>query len=50
MGMHVIMTGNPADGFAVIGPFNNAEEASEYADEHFREEEWWLLPLHAPED
>lgn len=39
--------GNPADGFDFIGPFDNAEEAIEYAERSCRGE-WSIINLVAP--
>lgn len=49
MGMHVVLTGNPVDGFGVLGPFATADEATEWADEALdRDVDWWVTPLNAP--
>ena len=49
-GLHIVVTGNPVDGFAFYGPFKTAEHANEEADEAFRHEEWWIAPLQALND
>ena len=47
-GMHVIIAGNPGDGFTIYGPFNNATEAAEQAnDDAHLQGDWWVLPLEA---
>lgn len=48
MDMYVLLVGNPVDGIAVFGPFNNGEEANEWADDHLRNEEWWAVALNSP--
>ena len=45
--MHVIVTGNPFDGFRLWGPFNNPEEATEWA-ERFCSGDWWLRLVELP--
>jgi hypothetical protein len=52
MGMHIVMTGNPVDGFEVLGPFATYDEASEWAERNDRkfENSWWILPLRAQEE
>ena len=48
MGLHVIIAGNPVDGFEVYGPFNNGQEAAEAGntDPHLPDD-WWIMPLYA---
>ena len=45
--MYAIMYGNPVDGFGLLGPFTDSEDAINYAEER-RETEWWLMALEAP--
>lgn len=47
MGMHVIITGNPVEGFTIIGPFTTADDAILWAMNQKWEENWWLAPLTA---
>lgn len=47
-GMMIVVSGNPVDGLYFFGPFNNSEEAIEWA-EQSREGEWWIAPLAATE-
>lgn len=42
-----VITGSPADGFEVTGPFDSHDAASEWASE--LAEGWWVQVLHAPE-
>lgn len=46
MGLHIIVTGNPVDGFEFYGPFNNGVEAAEAGntDPHLADG-WWTAPL-----
>ena len=45
---YVILTGDPADGFAVTGPFETVDEASHYLDFDLHGEDAWIVELHAP--
>jgi hypothetical protein len=45
----VIVTGNPGDGFSILGPFNELDEAIEWAEESLRGEEWWTMKMVQPE-
>ena len=47
---YVILTGNPADGFAVIGPFEDVDVASRYLDFDLHGEDAWVVLLNAPEE
>lgn len=46
--MHVIMTGNPVDGFNHFGPFDTHEEAVKFIDQQSDEIEVWVVPVLAP--
>jgi hypothetical protein len=46
---HVVMYGNPAIGFSLVGPFDTVDEANEWADDNAtREYDWWILPIAEP--
>jgi hypothetical protein len=45
---YVILTGNPADGFDVIGPFDGLEAAIQYARANIPAE-WWATVLESPD-
>jgi hypothetical protein len=47
---HIIVTGNPVDGFRYIGPFGNAEEAVEWAEHVDLEPDWWVAEVRVPND
>ena len=49
MGLHVVIFGNPIDGMSIIGPFNHAPEAVDWADEN-ADGTWWVAPLHHQEE
>jgi hypothetical protein len=44
---HVIMTGNPIDGFQLFGPFTSSEEAAKFTDQ-IDGIELWVLPISDP--
>lgn len=52
MGMHILITGNPADGFEYFGPFKTGEEAVTFGnkDAHIGDHEWWIAPLYGVEE
>lgn len=45
---HVIVCGNPCDGFEFIGTFPTGEEANDYADQWLSNRDWWVTLLQAP--
>jgi hypothetical protein len=47
--MCVVATGNLVDGFALWGPFDDADAAGSYAEEYLRNAEWWIIKLVNPE-
>lgn len=46
----VILTGNPVDGFSIIGPFSTRDDAfySGETDLTLRDADWWVAHLQAP--
>lgn len=50
MDKHIIVSGNPADGFDFFGPFTDASEANEWADGApvLQGEAWWCVKLRLP--
>ena len=46
--MFVVIHGNPADGFAYVGPFADADAATHYADAEVTHDNWWVVQLEAP--
>jgi hypothetical protein len=50
MGLHVIITGNPVDGFEIYGPFATADEAAEFTMKNPIDADWWIAPLHSIEE
>lgn len=47
--MYIIVAGNLSDGFTFVGPFNEQEDAFEYADEHLGHVITWVATLDTPE-
>lgn len=47
MGLHIIITGNPVNGFRYIGPFKTADHAIDAAERFLSgvEADWWIAPL-----
>ncbi len=51
MGMHIVIIGNPIDGFSIIGPFSTFDEAVEWASTDLASNEpWWAMKLESPSD
>ena len=51
MGMHVVIIGNPLDGFKVYGPFNTYDHAAAWTDDETRTHlETWIVPLHGEDE
>ncbi len=46
---HIIIFGNPVDGFEYVGPFDDAEAANEYAERYLSGgNDWWVVLLQEP--
>jgi translation initiation factor RLI1 len=45
---HIIVYGNPSDGFRFIGPFSNRERAENYLDTEISRENMWIAELDEP--
>jgi hypothetical protein len=46
---HIVVTGNPVDGFQFHGPFPSGNDAAEWAEQHCAREWWLIAPLEEPE-
>ena len=46
----ILIIGNPVDGLHFVGPFDTADEANEYAEVVYDDEEWWSVALESPKD
>jgi hypothetical protein len=42
--MFIVISGNPKDGFTHYGPFDDADQAEEWADENLKDS-YWVVPL-----
>jgi hypothetical protein len=45
----VVLTGNPGDGFEVIGPFIYMDDIVEYTETKLKHESVWVLEMINPE-
>lgn len=47
---HIIIYGNPSDGFTHVGPFEDGEAANTYVEntKNIRNDNWWLVKLESP--
>ena len=45
---YVIAYGNPFDGIELIGCFDQAHDANEYANRHLVQFDWWIAALQKP--
>lgn len=50
MSLCVVVKGNPADGFEVVGPFKQEHYAVDWAEEWLPDIDWWVMPLKAEEE
>lgn len=50
MELHIIIHGNPVDGFSYIGPFPNSEAAVDHAENERLAGDWWIAPLEVPKE
>ena len=48
MGTHIIVTGNPVDGFSFYGLYATRDEAIEAAEKAKLEDNWWIAKLDSP--
>lgn len=42
---YVLVVGNPVDGLCFMGPFNTAEDASQFGENNVDAEEFWVAAL-----
>jgi hypothetical protein len=48
MGLHIVISGNPVDGFIYYGPFKTGVDAIAWAEANCDgTESWCIAPLHA---
>ena len=46
----IVMAGDPLDGLDFHGPFDTYDEAYDWAIYKLIGENWWIHPLHSPND
>ena len=46
----ILVTGDVVDGHTFYGPFENTNEAIQYADDNLTDETWLVADLHKDED
>lgn len=49
-GLSAVITGNPIDGFEVVGPFKQPQYAADWADTWTDDVDWWVVPLQSEEE
>lgn len=42
MAQHLLISGNPVDGFTFVGPFDDPQEAIDHASDCNYEGDWWV--------
>lgn len=45
---HVVVYGNPVNGFTFVGPFHDRDDAVKYAENEPYNDNWWIAELDAP--
>jgi hypothetical protein len=47
MPLHIVVIGDPIDGFSFVGPFKTGDDAFAWARKHLapRDVDWWFTPL-----
>ncbi len=49
--MHVVLCGNPVEGFSVYGPFKTYDDAAAWTDaDNHSDLETWIMPLHGEDE
>lgn len=46
--IYVVIGGNPFDGMSVFGPFGDAEEGNEWAQDELKRDTWWTMKVEEP--
>jgi hypothetical protein len=47
--VHVVALGNAFDGLSLHGPFEDVEDAVDYAEQSYQGEDYHIVPLGGPE-
>lgn len=45
---YIIVTGDPVQGFRIIGPFADGGAAVDWGASYLRDADWWVALLHPP--
>lgn len=45
-----LVVGNLNEGFFIVGPFDDFDDAAEYADAYVRDIDSWIMKLKSPEE
>lgn len=46
-GLHIIVRGDPINGLSFFGPFKTGDDATDFADQHIDDTDWWIARLEA---
>lgn len=46
--MHMLVVGNPFEGFRFVGPFDSLDDAQEFGEAVFPMMDWWFCELENP--
>ncbi|KKM60573.1 hypothetical protein LCGC14_1540590 [marine sediment metagenome] len=46
--MYVLVVGNPFDGLGLLGPFEDPDEACEWALTELKYDTWWVMEVTLP--
>ena len=46
--IHILVTGNPVDGFQYVGPFEDQTAVMLYVDQQRDGIDWWMVELQPP--
>ena len=45
---HILVVGDPVNGFLFYGPFDDGDAVITYAEKYFASVEWWIAVLDPP--
>jgi hypothetical protein len=48
-GNYAVVYGNPVDGFTMVGPFDDSQNALDWSDRMLDSAEWWVIKLEDPD-
>lgn len=47
---YIVCHGNPFDGMSLVGPFDDPGKANDYADQHIKNTDWWIVSPQQPKE